>query len=172
MLFLIKHRFFSSYSILQLYFAFPLLFLGPLYLPSPRHLLLFSFFFRKDPALERWRPNRTKQNTVRQGESCHIWARPGNPTGENESQEQAKVGEIFIRTVMGLNKLTTITYKQRSWCRPYAFCFSLCELRIVNTVGHVLLVYSIPSDSYNLSFLSSTGNPWSLREGTKQKPTI
>lgn len=55
---------------------------------------------------------------------------------------------------------------QRNLRRPVqAFLFatsdsvSPCEPYLVDSVGHIFLVSSIPSDSYNFSFLYSVGFP-------------
>jgi hypothetical protein len=45
-----------------------------------------QFLFRKEQASKIRQSNRTKQDTIRQGESPYI----GNPIGGKESQQQAK----------------------------------------------------------------------------------
>ena len=43
---------------------------------------------------------------------------------------------------------------------------SPCEPCLIDSLGHVLLLRTIPSDSFDLSFLSSVRFPEALRGGT------
>ena len=64
-------------------------------------------------------------------------------------------------------KLAAITHTPRTWCRPMqalpipasSVSVTPYEPCLVNSVGHVLLVSSIQSDSYSPYTLSSAGFP-------------
>lgn len=75
----------------------------------------------------------TKPDRVTQSERPPNSAGQGNPIGVKESQVKVKESETHhshCKKLKSNTKLTTITYRLRTWyraCRPHAYCFRLCE---------------------------------------------
>lgn len=62
---------------------------------------MLPFLFRKEQISKRGQPNRTKQKTLRQVESLHIYAEQDNPVGEKEFQEQTEESETHPSKIPG-----------------------------------------------------------------------
>lgn len=121
------------------------------HLPSPPNS--FPFSFRLEQTFKRQQSIMIKQDTIRQCKSPPI-----NPLGGKESQDQPKISPaptIRIPTKHQANNYNIYTEDlvqihaclmlAASVCvKPYNFC-------LIESVGHVFLMSSIPSDSWNLS---------------------
>lgn len=71
-------------------------------IPSSLDPLTLPFVFRKEQISKRGQPNRTKQNTLRQGESLHIHAEQDNSVGERGFQQQAEESEAYLLSHLGV----------------------------------------------------------------------
>lgn len=145
--------------------------------PSPSQIHSPSIFvFRKRTGLQETTAKRTKQGRIRKEKpSYRAWTR--KLKRRKRALRGGKwVGEIPVPTVRSptkTTKLIAIKYTWRTWCRPMQAPFlplqshmSPSETCLVDSVGHFLLVFSIPSESYTLSSLSSKeGFPDHQREG-------
>lgn len=150
--------------------CFPSLFSSQLFPP----LSTDPFPFKKEQFSKRWQSSRTKKDTIIQGESPPNKTWESNAVGENvpradkrvedsptpivrnstktETNNHSKYAEDLLQTHAGSGltvSVSVITYE------PY----------LIDSVGNVLLVSSIPSNSYSFSSASSVGFPNLWGEG-------
>lgn len=119
-----------------------------------------------------------KRDTTRnnkKGNISHINAGQYNPIGEKESQEHTKESDIHPLPVLGVTQEHQAT--SRNICTEdlvqtpaglvldTSVSVSPCDPCLVDSVDHVLLVSSIPFDSYNFSLPSCMGFPELRGEG-------
>lgn len=102
----------------------------------------------------------TKQDTIKQGKSPHTEAREGNPTGGKGSQKQtkeSKTNPLPLLEVPQKNKADRHRINTKNLVQKHVSPIlgdlvskSPSESLLIDSVGHVLLVFSMPSDFYNL----------------------
>lgn len=158
-----KNRFFShQYTLIQ----FSLLPLLPALLPHLHSLQIHSLstsFSEKRQETTVKQEKKTRYNKTQLKPSYQGWTNQPNRRKivprvvESPRNTRSHCKESHKNT-----KLTSITRIHRTWCEAM---LSLClhsvpaESCLADFMGHVLLVLSIPSDSYNLSIPFPMGFP-------------
>lgn len=113
---------------------------------------------------------------MRESKNPHVRTGQGNPDGGKEPQEQTKESEIHLLPLLGVSqKHKTNSHNihegdvlLKAHVDPMlsaSVFLTPCEPSLVDTVDHVLL-FSTPSDFYNLSFPSFHRVPQSPGGGT------
>lgn len=110
------------------------------------------------PSEKNQRDNQTWHNKIhiKQGKSSHTKTFQGNSTRGKVSQQEAKESKTSHIPQLGISqndKLTVLSYMQRTWCSPWQAFSGSTNLRepcLVHSMGCVILVSLIPSDSYSL----------------------
>ena len=73
---------------------------------SPLDPLIFHSLFSKEQVFKGQQPNRTKQETIRQGEISHIEAGQGNLIGGKGSHEQSQESKTAPLPLLGVPQKT------------------------------------------------------------------
>lgn len=138
--------------------------------PLSHRTAILIFPFQKRAGLQSTTAKQDNKMTIWQGKSPHVEAEQGNPIGGKVfPPKQAKKSEIELLPLLGVPQRCHNIYT-KDMVQTYTGAMlaplvsvSPCEPCLVDSVGHVLLVSSIPSESYCFPPPLFCGFPWSLR---------